>query len=81
MNVLAKTKKYFLGLIKGDNRKVERHSFFQSFLKDWNTLLSSSDESLYNDLLKIIIAKYPSAAISYCTGTWLHLWKEKIVVY
>ena len=58
MNVLAKTKKYFSGLIKGDNKKVERRPFFQSFLKDWNTLLFNSDESSYNNLLKEMIAKY-----------------------
>ena len=69
MNVLAKTKKHFPGLIKGDDKKVKRHLFFQSFLKDWNTLLSSGDESSYNDLLKEMTAKYPSAAMSYCTST------------
>ena len=73
MNVLAKTKKHFLGLIKDANKKVKRHPFFQAFLGDWNTLLSSSTKESYDDLLKQMRVKYPAAAISYYERTWLHL--------
>ena len=59
MNVLAKTKKYFPGLITDEFGKVKRHPFFQSFLSDWNTLLFNSNESLYDVLLEIIEQKYP----------------------
>ena len=81
MNVLAKTKRHFLGLIKDADSKVKRHPLFQAFLSCWNTLLASSTEQAYNDLLKEMKAKYPAAAMSYCEGTWLHLWKEKLVAY
>ena len=81
MNVLAKTKKYFPGPITDEFRKAKRHPFFQSFLSDWNTLLSSGNESSYDVLLEIIEQKYPQLAISYCTRTWLYLWKEKLVAY
>ena len=32
INVLAKTKRFFLGPVKGDDSKVRRHPLFQSFL-------------------------------------------------
>ena len=80
MNVLAKTK-YFPGPITDKFEKVKRHPFFQSFLSDWNTLLSSSDELSYDVLLEIIEQKYPQLAMSYCTRTWLYLWKEKLVAF
>jgi hypothetical protein len=54
MNVLAKTKRYFPGPIKNENRRWNRHPFFQSFLACWNRLLASSTEQTYNDLLKEI---------------------------
>ena len=34
INVLAKTKKHFLGLIKNAGKKVKRHPFFQAFIGD-----------------------------------------------
>ena len=73
MNVLAKTKKFFLGPVKTINRKAIIHPSFKSFLKDWNTLLSSSDESSYDALLKDIEAKHPLGVMSYYIGTWLTL--------
>ena len=81
MNVLAKTKKFFLGLVKTIDRKAIIHPLFKLFLKDWNTLLSSSNESSYDTLLKDMEAKHPFGAISYYIGTWLTLWKEKIVSF
>ena len=66
MNVLAKTK-YFPGPITDKFEKVKRHPFFQSFLSDWNTLLSDSDELSYDVLLEIIEQKYPQLAMSYYT--------------
>ena len=79
MNVLAKTKKYFPGPIKDTDGKVKRHPLFEAFLSCWNTLLPSSTEQAYDDLLKEMRAKYPVLAMSYREGTWLHLWKEKLV--
>ena len=59
MNVLAKTKKHFLRLIKDDKGQVKRHPSFETFLTDWNTLLFSSDEALYDTLLEEITKKTP----------------------
>ena len=81
MNVLAKVKKHFLALIKDPTTgKIERHPSFKAFLMDWNTLLSSSTESLYNERLEKMENNYPTGAISYCSSIWL-LWKEKLVAY
>jgi hypothetical protein len=80
MNVLAKSKKHFPGPIKDNAGKVERHPSFKAFLGDWNTLLFSGTESLYNERLEKMRKDYPAAAMSYCEGTWL-LWKEKLVAY
>jgi hypothetical protein len=80
MNVLAKTKKHFLAPIKNTDGTYERHLVFQAFLGDWNTLLASSTEESYDELLIRMRAKYPAPAMSYCEGTWL-LWKEKLVAY
>jgi hypothetical protein len=78
---LAKTKKYFLPPIKDANGQVRRHPSFQAFLSDWNTLLANRDEASYNVLLEEIRQKHSTGAISYCEGTWLHLWKEKLIAY
>ena len=68
MNVLTKTKKHFLGPIKDENRVVKRHPSFQAFLDYWNTLLASTEEQAYNDLLEEMRLKYP-AAMSYYEST------------
>jgi hypothetical protein len=81
MNVLAKTKKHFPGPIKDSNGKVKRHPFFQAFLDNWNTLLSSSTKESYDALLEEMNTKHPQLAMTYCTRTWLALWKEKLVAY
>ena len=81
INVLAKTKKHFLGLVKSDDKKMKRHPLFKVFLKDWNTLLFSRTKASYNDLLKEITTKHTFLIMSYCEGTWLNLWKEKLVIY
>ena len=81
MNVLAKTKKHFLRPIKDENGVVKRHPSFQVFLNYWNTLLASTEEQAYDDLLEEMRLKYPAATMSYCKSTWLHLWKEKLVAY
>ena len=80
MNVLAKTKKYFPGPIKGSTGRLERHPSFQAFLGDWNTLLSSTTEESFDDRLEKMRKDHPPRALSYCSGTWL-LWKEKLVAY
>ena len=80
INVLAKTKKHFPGPIKDANGTVKRHPFFQAFLVCWNTLLASTEEQTYNDLLQDMRSKYPAEAMTYCESTWL-LWKEKLVTY
>ena len=71
MNVLAKTKKFFPSLVKDQEGKVVRHPQFQAFLSCWNTLLASSTEQAYNQLLEKIRADFPSGALSYIEGTWL----------
>ena len=71
MNVLAKTKKYFLGPIKGEDRKWARHPKFQAFLSCWNTLLASITEQAYDKLLKEMRVQFPLQAMSYYKGTWL----------
>ena len=81
MNVLAKTKKFFPGPIKDSDGRVKRHPLFQSFLCCWNTLLGSTNEQAFDDKLEEMRLKYSAQAMSYCEGTWLHLWKEKIVAY
>ena len=80
MNVLAKTKKHFPGPVKQANGTYCRHPSFQSFLTDWNALLSCTTLSLYNELLQKMRQNHPPLAMSYCEGTWL-LWKEKLVKY
>ena len=79
MNVLAKTKKFFLPPIKDSDGKVKRHPKFQEFLSWWNVLLASTTEKSYNDQLIEMRRKFPAQAMSYVEATWLHLWKEKIV--
>ena len=80
MNVLAKTKKYFPGPIKGDDGTWTRHPTFQAFLNCWNTLLASATEQAFDELLDEMRIRFPLQAMSYCEGTWL-LWKEKLVMY
>lgn len=80
MNVLAKTKKFFPGPVKDQEGKVVRHPQFQAFLSCWNTLLASSTEQAYNQLLEKMRADFPSGALSYIEGTWLW-WKEKLVSF
>jgi hypothetical protein len=69
MNVLAKTKKYFLAPIKSLIGKVERYLSFQSFLGDWNTLLLSGTEESYNKRLEKMEKNHLAGAISYCKST------------
>ncbi len=71
MNVLAKTKKHFPGPVKQANGTYCRHPSFQSFLTDWNALLSCTTLSLYNELLQKMRQNHPPLAMSYCEGTWL----------
>lgn len=77
MNVLAKTKQHFPGPTQVNGRS-ERHPRFQEFLSSWNRLLSSPSESIYLQRLSEMQAKYPIAAMKYCTDTWL-IWKEALV--
>ena len=80
MNVLAKTKRFFLGLIRDSDSRVTRHPSFQEFLSSWNALLASSTKEAYNQQLQSMRDKYPAGAMSYCEGTWL-LQKENLVAY
>jgi hypothetical protein len=77
MNVLAKTKKFFLGLVKVGG-KVTRHPEFQAFLRSWNMLLDSPTMSIYNQRLADFKANYHTGVVKYCTDTWL-IWKENLV--
>ena len=81
MNVLAKTKKFFPSPIKDLDGKAKRHPLFQSFLSSWNILLISITQQAFDDKLEETRLTFPVQAKSYCEGTWLHLWKEKIVTY
>ena len=81
MNVLAKTKKFFPGPIKDLDGNVKRHPLFQSFLSSWNILLASITQQAFDDKLEEMRLTFPVQAMSYYEGTWLHLWKEKIVIY
>lgn len=80
MNVLAKTKKYFPGPIKGTDGIWTRHPRFQAFLCSWNSLLASTTKQAFDDQLEEMRVRYPLQAMSYCESTWL-LWKEKLVTY
>ena len=71
MNVLAKTKKHFPGLIADSIGKIRRYPSFQIFLGDWNTLLLSTTKESYDKQLQTIREKHPATAISYCEATWL----------
>lgn len=79
MNVLAKTKKHFLGPIKV-NDVWQRHPSFQTFLGEWNTLLSSVDIASYDTHLQSMRSKHPRPAMAYVESTWL-IFKEKLVRY
>jgi hypothetical protein len=78
MNVLAKTKKWFPAPVRDSSGVIRRHPQFQEFIQSWNTLLASPTEYIYNQELSKFKAKYPTAAVKYCTNTWL-LWKENLV--
>jgi hypothetical protein len=80
MNVLLKTKKWFLGPVKGDDGVYRRHPKFQAFLKDWNDLLLSTDEELYSTALERMRASYSRQAMNYVETTWL-IFKEKLVKF
>ena len=81
INTLTKVKKYFPAPIKDlTTGKVKHHPFFKAFLTDWNTLLSSSSESLYNERLEKIETDHPTRAISYYSNTQL-LQKKKLIAY
>jgi hypothetical protein len=77
INVLAKTKQYFPGPTRVSSRSI-RYPQFQEFLSSWNRLLSSRSESIYLQQLSEMQTKYPTAAMKYCTDTWL-IWKEALV--
>jgi len=77
VNVLAKTKRWFPAPIRA-NGVTTRHPEFQDFIRSWNTLLTSPTQYTYHQRLAVFRAKYPLAAVKYCTNTWL-LWKESLV--
>ena len=78
INVLAKTKKWFPAPVRDSSGVIRRHPQFQEFIQSWNVLLDSRTEHIYNQELSKFKAKYPTAAVHYCTNTWL-LWKENLV--
>jgi hypothetical protein len=78
MNVLAKCKQHFPGLIKGNNRVYSRHPDFKAFIQDWNSLLLSTTKESYDKQLKEFREKHLKAATSYVESTWL-IFKEKLV--
>jgi hypothetical protein len=80
MNILAKTKRYFLGPIKGGNGNWTRHPQFKEFLQACMDIFNSNSESAYVlNLAKL--CTYNHDAVDYVKGTWLTPWKEKLVRY
>jgi MULE transposase domain len=80
MNVLAKCKRFFPAPIKGSDNITRRHPQFKAFMRDWVSILNSSTKSEY--LLNLAkLRTYPRGAVEYVEGTWLTLWKEKLVRY
>ncbi|CZS93089.1 uncharacterized protein RCO7_11158 [Rhynchosporium graminicola] len=68
MNVLAKTKKYFPGLIKGTTGNWERYPTFEVFLSSWNILLASTTEEAFDATLLEFRSQFPAGATSYFTS-------------
>jgi hypothetical protein len=68
MNVLAKTKRFFLALTRV-NGKLVRYPRFQEFLQAWNTFLASSSEEAYNRQLATMQTTYPAEVMKYYTNT------------
>ena len=72
MNVLAKTKKFFPGPIKGEDGITRWHPKFKEFIADWISLLNSSIISEYTKNLDHF-RRYPWGAVNYMEGAWLYL--------
>lgn len=88
MNVLAKTKTFFpRATLNRRTKRTERAPLFKLFLKDWNSLVSSTTEEDYDRQLAALSKPqagreaYPAKAVAYVTETWLLPWKKKIVRY
>jgi hypothetical protein len=79
MNVVAKTKSFFLPPIKYGDSTIW-HSFFQSFLYNWNKLLYVTTEEQYEEKLAKFKIDHPVRAVEYIDKTWLY-WKEKLVTF
>ena len=80
MNVLAKCEKWFPGPVRDERGDLQRHPQFKAFIQDWNTLLLSTTEFQYNELLKKMESEHPRLAMSYVSTTWL-IFKEKLVKF
>ena len=78
MNVLAKTKKFFPGPIKGDDGIIRRHLKFKEFIADWISILNSNTVDEYQKNLEHL-RRHARGAVDYVEGAWLRLWKEKLV--
>jgi hypothetical protein len=77
MNILAKTKKYFPGPIKGKDGTWRRHPKFKEFLQACVDLFNSESEAIYAENLEKL-QRFNQGAVNYVVNTWL-LWKEKLV--
>ena len=72
INVLAKTKKFFPGPIKGDDSITCWHPKFKEFMVDWISLLNSSTLDKYQKNLDHL-RRYPRGAVDYIERAWLYL--------
>ena len=82
MNVLAKTKRFFpKARFDASNRRTVRVATFQEFLNDWNQLVNSTTEAIFEQRLASFRepGKHNAQAVSYAVNTWIQPWKEKLV--
>jgi hypothetical protein len=80
MNVLAKSKRFFPSATRLPDGTIKRNERFTAYLKDWNTMLTSDTEEVFNTRLRSSRSgKYPTGAVDYAVKTWLTPYKELLV--
>jgi hypothetical protein len=77
MNILANCRKHFPKDTQVEN-KVIPNPKWELFLKDWNSLISSTTEMEYTTHLAEF-RKHQKDAVAYAENTWIQPWKEKLV--
>jgi hypothetical protein len=81
MNVLAKCKRFFGPATRLPGGKVKRNERFTDFLQDWNHLLTSTTEAVFEERLGSMRrrGKYPEGAVNYAVNTWITPYKKMLV--